>query len=104
MQSTSGLVEKHIRESEARLRHIDELMTRSSHRGHISSNSVQDLLSHTRESREKLAAELEGLRRESAIGVDQAMVRRSERLTSLLEAIGRQFEKALAGVFDCRGL
>lgn len=106
MQSTIGLVEQHIRESEARLRHIDELMARSSHRpiDAAAVPQVHTLLIHTEKSRAKLANELQDLRRGSIHGADQALVRRSEGLKSLLEAVGRQFEKALSGIFDCRGL
>ena len=106
MQSTSGLVEQHIRESEARLRHIDELVARSSHRSVDAAAvpRVHTLLIHTGETRAKLANELENLRRASVHGADQTLVRRSEGLKSLLEAVGRQFEKALSGIFDCRGL
>lgn len=106
MQSTSALVEQHIRESEARLRHIDELMARSSQRpiDAAAAPEVHTLLTHTRETRAKLAKELEDLRRGCVNGTDQAMIRRGEGLKSLLEAAGRQFEKTLSGIFDCRGL
>ena len=61
MSSLEQMVDRHIREHEARLKHIDELMERADTIG-ISDTELKDEFHKLREKRDKLAEELELLK------------------------------------------
>ena len=104
MNTLIDLAEQHIRESESRLRHIDELMARA-RQAPTSASALSEtaaLLQQIQADRDRLAHELEELRR---MPHTQASERasRGEGLRGVLEKVGLQLEQALTAIFASRG-
>jgi hypothetical protein len=102
MNGVSTMVEQRVLESEARLRHIDELMAglrRGSLEGRVEPHTAN--VDRIQMSRDRLARELEGLR---GLQHDDGpeVAGRTQGLINALEAIGLELEKALASVFVAR--
>ena len=106
MQSIDSLVEQHIRESEARLRHIDELMTKADRasKDGLQSEKLQTLLSEVVATRARLAQSVNDLRVGFASGGSPELVQRGKDLQSDLQKVGAEFEKVITAVFDTRGV
>ena len=101
MDETTRLADQHILESQARLRHIDELMARVRATG-PKPDSVSDLerlLARIDEQRARLARHLDELPRQ-AKGELPAAVERGKGLMGALEAAGLQLERVLAAVIS----
>ena len=107
MQSIDRLVEQHIRESEAHLRHIDELMTKADRtsKDGLQSEKVQTLLSEVVATRARLAQSVNELRVGFASnGGSPELAQRGKDLQSDLQKVGAEFEKVITAVFDTRGV
>jgi hypothetical protein len=101
MNKIAELAEQHIRESELHLRHIDELMALArqvSLKG-APAAETEALLINVQRDRDRLAQELDGVRRISPKDATEA-VKRGESLKGVLETVGLQLEMALAAVFE----
>ncbi len=100
MNKTADLVEQHVRESELRLRHIDEMMdkARRARLEEPAASEASALLSKIQLDRDRLARELEALRRTPAHEAPIA-AERGEGLKGALSAIGLQLEQALGAIF-----
>lgn len=106
MSSVDELIAQHVRESEAHLRHIDELMARAdreSQRG-PHATKLKSLLGEIKANRARLALSLQALRSGFASGGSPELLQHGEGLRSDLQAIGSEFEKALTAVLDTRGV
>lgn len=106
MQSIDSLVEQHIRESEAHLRRIDELMTKADRASKEGSRSdkLQTLLSEVEATRARLAQSVNDLRAGFESGGSPELVQRGKDLQSDLQKAGTEFEKAVTAIFDTRGV
>jgi hypothetical protein len=104
MGTMNDLVERHVRESELRLRHIDDLLARARQAPAKPGAQAEadTLLAQIERNRHRLAQELESLRREPR--GDRATVSRGDEVKSTLETVGLELEKVLATLFDQRGL
>lgn len=100
MNTLAALVEQHVKESELRLRHVDELMGQAaaSAPGRID----DQLLARVEADRRALIAALDGLRR-SPVAEQAAAVEHGRGLRGALETVGAELEKALAAVAGNRG-
>jgi len=101
MDKAMELAEQHILEATSRLRHIDEAMARarSVPLDAARLGDTQRLLEQIEADRNRLAGELEEIRRlPRDAGSD--VVARGEGLKGMLEATGRQMEQVLAAIFD----
>lgn len=96
MSHIDQMIEQHIREYEARLRHIDELMEQAARKG--ASPESHDELSEIQEKREELAGHVEELKRKQMedwqeqeiekagpMGVWDVIAQKLERLVERLE-------------------
>lgn len=101
MDSINELAERHVRESELHLRHIDELMNKARQLPMETPVASQTgaLLAQIQQDRDRLAKDLDDLRH-LLRGESIDIVKRSEGLKGMLEGVGLQLEKALAAVFD----
>lgn len=101
MNKTAELAEQYIRESEFHLTQIDALIARAGKalvQGEAATET-EALLRRMQRDRDRLAQELEGIRRLSPDdGTD--VIRRGETLKGVLEAVGLQFEKVLGAIFE----
>ncbi len=97
MTTTIDLAEQHIRESESRLRHVDELMTRA--RAAASADQATSALAKIQSDRDRLAQELDTLR-SLRPGDAPDVLERGAGLTGLLAAVGLQLEQMLATLFS----
>lgn len=101
MDKAMELAEQHILEATSRLRHIDEAMARarSAPLDEARRSQTDLLLQQIEADRNRLAGELEALRRlPRHAGSD--ILARGEGLKGMLEATGRQMEQVLAAIFD----
>ena len=101
MNKIAEMAEQHIRESELHLRHIDELMARARNvplKG-PAATETEALLRKIQLDRDRLAQELDGVRRLSP-GDGTDVVQRGETLKGVLETVGVELEKTLAAVFE----
>jgi len=96
MDTTSELVERHVRASELQLRRIDELIAQARSAA-PAAPAVEPLLAEIEANRARLARELESLRREAP---HDAAVGHGAGLQSALEAAGLQFERMLGSVLQ----
>ncbi|MBL8349745.1 MAG: hypothetical protein JNL87_05480 [Burkholderiaceae bacterium] len=99
MSTANSLVQQHILECEARLKHIDELMSglrQGSAEGPVFGD-VGARMDRLRAHRDRFAVELEGLK-SLPRGEGHQLAGRAERHGRVLEAIGLELEKALAAV------
>ena len=101
MDTRNELAERHILESESRLRHIDELMAKARQLPPKEPAMTQTaaLLAQIQIDRDRLAKDLEALRHLPR-GEGSDVAQRSEGLKGALETVGSQLEKALAAVFE----
>lgn len=104
MNKIADLAEQHIRESESHLRHIDELMAqaRKAPLEGTAATEAEALLRKVQLDRDRLAQELDGIRR-LATGGGTDVVKRGEGLKGVLAAVGLQLERALAAIFERDG-
>ena len=102
MDVTSKLVEQHIRESQSRLQHIDELMARARQaRAKLPPTAgLEALLTRAQQDRDRLAQHLEGVGRQPVDASSPALVEQGEGLKGALEAAGLQLEQVLAAVLE----
>ncbi len=101
MDEITKLVEQHIRESESHLLYIDELMERArvaQARAPVASD-LEARLVQIRQDRDRLAGELEEIRRQPVHDWPK-LAKRGEGLTGVLKAVGLQLEQILAAVFQ----
>ena len=100
MDQTTRLADQHVLESQARLRHIDELMARARATGPKAgpASELERLLAHIDEQRARLVRHLDELPRRPA-GDVPALVERGKGLTGALELAGLQLERILGAVF-----
>jgi hypothetical protein len=100
MVSMNELAEQHIRESESRLRHIDELMDKARQvaEREAAPSETAALLAQIQRDRDRLARDLEALRHLPQ-GAGQDLVQRSEGLKGLLQNLGAQLQRVLTAVF-----
>jgi hypothetical protein len=104
MNQFSHLAEQHILESEARLRHIDEWIAKgraSSARDAKAAAEADPLLARIQADRDRLAGELDALRRQPR--GDATDVARAEGLRGVLETVGRELEAAMGAIFERGG-
>lgn len=102
MSTLNELVEQHIRESEARLKHIDEMMAQGRNaptQGADTPNELDALLDRLQSQRDRLAAELEQIRNLPVSAHEDAKTR-SQGVKGLLDAIGLQLERVLTAIFE----
>ena len=101
MSTASHLVEQHVQESAARLRHVDELMDRARRatQQRAAPASMEAVLQRIQAERDHLARELEAIRGLPAAEASEA-ARRGQGLQGTLGAIGLELEKALTSVLD----
>lgn len=106
MKSIDSLVEQHFRESASHLRHIDELMAQAeSPPGRVARpDDLAALLAEIKATRDRLSQDLEQLRGKVMSHGKEALAEPAAGLNSALETAGRQYENALAAVFDLRGV
>ncbi|MBO9515802.1 MAG: hypothetical protein J7549_16940 [Variovorax sp.] len=99
-------LERHLRESEAHLRRIDDLMARASQEAARPPRSepLDALLEEVKATRARLAGSLHDLRANLPGGGHPDLVRRGEGLRSDLQRAGSEFEKALTAILDTRGV
>ncbi len=97
MDEISNLAERHIRESESHLRHIDEMMARAnqSRSTVLVAPDIELSLVQIRRQRDQLEQELADIRRQPA-GDWSGVAKRSEGLKGVLQTVGGQLEKILA--------
>jgi len=100
MDEITKLVEQHIRESESHLLHIDELMERArvAHAKAPAASDLVERLAQIRQDRDRLAGELDEIRRQPVHDWPK-LVKRGEGLKGVLKAVGLQLEQVLAAVF-----
>jgi hypothetical protein len=99
MDKLTQLADQHIRESELRLKHIDELMAKGRSAAAPTAGETQALLDKLQADRDRLAGELDLIRRlPPATAGDR--VQRSEGLKGVLETVGLQLEQALTAVLE----
>lgn len=98
MNEINKLAEQHIRASQSRLLHIDELMARARAVNGKAAAPLQDLMARVEQDRERLSRHIEQMRQQPH---DKwpGLVAHGKGLEGLLEAAGLQLEKALAAVF-----
>lgn len=101
MDEITKLVEQHIRESESHLKHIDELMGRArlAQTKVPAASEVEARLAQIKRDRDRLAGELDELRRQPRHDWPK-LAKRGEGLKGVLQAVGLQLEKILAAVFQ----
>lgn len=101
MDKRIDLVEQHVLESTARLRHIDELMARArtTRSRPETAARTEALLQRIEADRNRLAHELESLRRRPPGEGPDAVVR-GEGLKGMLRTVGLELERALGAVFE----
>jgi hypothetical protein len=95
------LVQQHIRESEARLRHVDELMNRTNQalaNAPVAANA-DTRVRQIQAVRDRLPLELDDTRCLPRGDVSET-VRRGEGLKGALETVGMELEKALTAVLE----
>ncbi len=101
MNKTAELAEQYIHESELHLAHIDVLIARAGNAAveDDSATETQALLGRMQRDRDRLAQELDALRRlPPEHGTD--VVREGEKLKGVLATVGLQFEKVLGAVLE----
>jgi hypothetical protein len=100
MSEIGNLAERHILESEARLRHIDELMERARQvrTAAAPAGELEGLLMQTQHDRDRLAQHLDDMRRHPVEDLPR-WVEQGQGLRGTLEAVGRQLEQTLAAIF-----
>jgi hypothetical protein len=101
MNKIAELAEQYIRESELHLAHIDALIARAAKAAAPGEAAAETdaLLKRMQRDRDRLAQELEGLRRlPPEHGTE--VIREGEKLTGVLQAVGLQFEKVLGAVLE----
>lgn len=98
MSEIDRLSEQHILESEAHLRHIDELMNRTQQVGATSglASDLQSRLEELRSLRDAAAQALEALRQ-------QPKTQDATQVKSTLQTIGNEMEKVLTAVLGTVG-
>lgn len=101
MDKSMLLAEQHIRESQSRLLHVDELMARANRARAQgpAARDVETLLRKTQLDRDRYAREIEELQRLRTSRPAEA-ARRGAGLEAALELVGLEFEKALVAVLD----
>jgi HPt (histidine-containing phosphotransfer) domain-containing protein len=101
MDNIRDLAEQHILESTSRLRHIDELMARarSASSKEATAGQTEALLRQIDSDRNRLAQELEEIRRLPRDDKSD-VVKRAEGLKGMLESIGAQAEQVIAAIFE----
>ncbi len=101
MNKIAALAEQYIHESELHLAHIDALIARAD-KARVARETATDteaLLKRMQADRDRLAQELDGLRRlPPEHGTD--VVREGEKLKGVLETLGLQFGKVLGAVLE----
>ncbi len=102
MDTLDALVERHFKESELRLRHVDTLVQRARAGRALGPETVDDaLLARVESRRRTLATALEHMTRLPP--ADRALALEHGRgLHAALETVGSELEKALASVLDGR--
>lgn len=100
MNEIIRLAEQHIRESESRLLHIDEVMKQSeqSHSDGMLAPDLEAQLQKIRSDRDGAAQELAAIRQQPVEDWSH-VAKRGEKLKGVLETIGSQLEAALGAVF-----
>ena len=100
MDEITKLVELHIRESESHLLYIDELMERArvAHAKNPVAPDVEERLAQIKRDRDRLAGELDEMRRQPVHDWPK-QAKRGEGLKGVLKAVGLQLEQVLAAVF-----
>lgn len=106
MKSIDSLVEQHIRESDSHLRHLDELMVKAARPpGHVTRPAdLAALLAEIKATRTRLSQDLEEIRGKVSPHDEQQVAEPAAGLKSELQAAGKQYEQALASIFDLRGV
>ncbi|HRK56622.1 MAG TPA: hypothetical protein PLQ67_03760 [Burkholderiaceae bacterium] len=102
MSTLNELAEQHIRESEARLKRIDEMMAQGRNapaRSADKPNELDALLDRLQSERDLLAAELAHIRSLPLSAHEEAKTR-SQGVRGLLDAIGLQLERVLTAIFE----
>lgn len=101
MSAIDHLVEQHILESESHMHHIDELLAKArAARANAAVAPQQEAqLQRFEKDHDRLAGELEALRKSSAPDA----VERSKGLKAVLQKIGLELEKTLTAVGDKSG-
>lgn len=104
MSQVDHLVEMHIRESEAHLRHIDEMLAKAQAASASRRLAEQHAAPIHRISRQRsqLQSELQALRN-ARPGGPADLVERSKGIKGLLQAAGLELEKMLTTIGDNRG-
>ena len=101
MDQITHLVEQHIRESEAHLRHIDEVMARAqeARAKYPVRQEIEMRLTRVKSDRDRLAKELNGIRGPTTrASADAATL--GERLKGDLQAVGLEIDRALAAMVE----
>ena len=101
MNKIAELAEQYIYESQLHLAHIDALIARAAQaplQGEAASET-EALLQRMRRDRDRLALELDGLRRLPPSGGPD-VVTQGENLRGVLATVGLQLEKALGAIFE----
>ncbi|MGE5337778.1 MAG: hypothetical protein ACM3PU_08110 [Gemmatimonadota bacterium] len=104
MNEILKLAEQHVREWESRLKHIDELMERAS-QAHANAPSRQDIeakLAQMRESRNKLAQELE-IMRQKRTEESHEVIAHSTGLKGAFELLSKELYDTLMAAPKARG-
>lgn len=101
MNKINDLAEQHILESQARLRHIDELMAkaRTAPLNVAVATQAESVLSRFESDRNRLARELHELEQLPHREASE-VVKRAEGLKGVLETVGLQLERALGTIFQ----
>jgi hypothetical protein len=101
MGHSDHLVEQHILESTARLRHIDEAMNqaRQTAASDAAAGETDALLARIQADRDLLARTIDELRRLPR-GDDAGLAERAAGLKGVLESVGLQLEQALTAVLE----
>lgn len=102
MSTVDHLIEQHIRESEAHLRHIDEMLAKSQAARTQAGASAQQQsqLARIRGDHQRLSAELAALRKSHTPDAAE----RSKGIKAALQAVGLELEKTLTAIGDKSGL
>lgn len=101
MTRIDHLIEQHIRESESRLRHVDEMMHRAKAAEQAVPAEVAARLAQIKQRRDQVAQQLVEFRARPA--GDAAVAKQSEGLKGMLETMGLELEKALTAIFGQGG-